>query len=62
MTAAINTDRVLVDKVNYRDAAKSLDYIFMMTYDFYGGWTKGAGNHAAPHASAPARATAWTPP
>ena len=51
VTAAINTDRVIVDKVNYRQAAQSLDLIFMMTYDFYGGWTKTAGNHAAPRAS-----------
>ena len=53
MTAAINTDRALVGKVNYRDAAKSLDYIFMMTYDFYGGWTPTTGNHSAPRASGP---------
>ena len=53
LTAAINTDAALVAKVNYRDAAKSLDYIFMMTYDFYGSWTKGTGNHAAPRESAP---------
>jgi chitinase len=52
LTAAINTDRALVDKIDYRDAAKSLDYVFMMTYDFYGSWTKGTGNHAAPRASA----------
>jgi GH18 family chitinase len=53
VTSAINTDRSLVSKIDYRDAAKSLDYIFMMTYDFYGSWTKGTGNHAAPRASAP---------
>jgi chitinase len=51
LTAAINTDRALVDKVDYRRAALSLDLVFMMTYDFYGGWTKTAGNHAAPRAS-----------
>ena len=51
VTAAINTDHAIVDKVNYRRAAQSLDLIFMMTYDFYGGWTKTAGNHAAPRAS-----------
>lgn len=51
LTSAINTDRALVAKVNYRQAAKSLDLVFMMTYDFYGGWTKTAGNHAAPRAS-----------
>lgn len=53
LTGAINCEHVIVDKVNYRDAAKSMDYIFMMTYDFYGSWKKVIGNHAAPHASAP---------
>jgi len=52
LTGAINCEHVIVDKVNYRDAAKSMDYIFMMTYDFYGGWKKVIGNHAAPRASA----------
>ena len=52
LTSAINTQHVIVDKVNYRDAAKSLDYIFMMTYDNYGSWTKATGNHASPRASA----------
>ena len=52
LTAAINTEHVIVDKVNYRDAAKSMDYIFMMTYDFYGPWTKTIGNHTAPFAHA----------
>ena len=51
VTAAINTEHAIVDKVAYRQAAQSLDLIFMMTYDFYGGWTKTAGNHAAPRAS-----------
>ena len=52
LTAAINTQHVIVDKVNYRDAAKSLDLIFMMTYDNYGSWTKATGNHTSPRASA----------
>jgi chitinase len=52
LTAAINTEHVIVDKVNYRDAAKSMDYIFMMTYDFYGPWTKTIGNHTALRAHA----------
>ncbi len=52
LTAAINTQHVIVDKVNYRDAAKSMDYLFMMTYDNYGSWTKATGNHASPRASA----------
>ena len=52
VTSAINTQHVIVDKVDFKRAAGSLDLIFMMTYDFYGPWTKGAGNHAAPRASA----------
>jgi chitinase len=52
LTAAINTQHAIVDKVNYRDAARSLDLVFMMTYDFYGPWTAATGNHAAPRASA----------
>lgn len=52
LTGAINCEHAIVDKVNYRDAAKAMDYIFMMTYDFYGSWKNVIGNHAAPHASA----------
>jgi chitinase len=47
LTAAINTAAALVDKVNYRDAAKALDLVFMMSYDFYGPWTPTAGHHSA---------------
>jgi GH18 family chitinase len=53
LTSAVNTTHTIVDKVDFRDAARSLDYVFMMTYDFYGGWSKVAGNHATPRASAP---------
>jgi chitinase len=52
VTSAINTEHVIVDKVNYKQAALSLDLIFMMTYDNYGPWTKAAGNHSTPHVSA----------
>lgn len=47
VTSAINTNAALVEKIDYRDAAKSLDLVFMMTYDFYGPWTATAGHHAA---------------
>jgi len=53
ITAAINTDHSLVDKIRYGEASKSMDLIFMMTYDFYGSWTKTIGNHAALRAHAP---------
>ena len=52
LTAAINTQHVIVDKVNYRAASKSLDLVFMMTYDNYGPWTKATGNHTSLRASA----------
>ena len=52
LTSAINTEHVVVDKINYKQAATALDLVFMMTYDFYGPWTPAIGNHAAPHASA----------
>jgi GH18 family chitinase len=65
LTSAINTQRAIVDKVNYRAAAAALDLVFMMTYDFYGGWTPATGNHAALQPSAPGRedglaAATWT--
>ena len=51
LTGAVNTDRAIVDKVNWKQAQAAMDLVFMMTYDFYGPWTKTAGNHAAPQAS-----------
>lgn len=47
VTSAINTSAGLVEKIDYRDAARSLDLVFMMTYDFYGPWTPVAGHHSA---------------
>ncbi len=51
VTSAINTGHAVVDRINYRQAATALDLVFMMTYDFYGPWTKTAGNHAAPRSA-----------
>lgn len=44
--AAINTTEPLVRKVKHGEAAKALDLVFMMTYDFHGSWTPLAGHHA----------------
>ncbi|SMC28225.1 Chitinase, GH18 family [Andreprevotia lacus DSM 23236] len=49
VTAAINTVGSLVEKINYREAQRWMDYIFMMTYDFYGPWSDHVGNHTALH-------------
>ncbi|WP_051710914.1 glycosyl hydrolase family 18 protein [Andreprevotia chitinilytica] len=51
VTAAINTVSSMVSQINYRDAQKSMDYIFMMTYDFYGNWSSNVGNHTALYAN-----------
>jgi GH18 family chitinase len=55
LTSAINTEHVIVDRVNHRQAATALDLVFMMTYDFYGGWTNATGNHATLQPSGPGR-------
>ena len=47
VTSAINTNGSLVAKIDYREAAKSLDLIFMMSYDFFGSWTPETGHHTA---------------
>ena len=45
LTAAINTTKVQLARMPMGRAAKSLDLVFMMTYDFAGPWTKKAANH-----------------
>jgi len=47
LTSAVNTTDAIVGKVNFRGAQPALDLLFMMTYDFYGPWTKQAGHHSA---------------
>jgi chitinase len=56
LTAAVNTTESLATKVNHADAAKVMDLVFMMTYDFAGPWTKKAANHTALR-SAPCNST-----
>ena len=47
VTSAVNTNAALVSKIDYREAARSLDLVFLMTYDFFGPWTPQAGHHSA---------------
>lgn len=47
LTTAINTTREQMARMAMGRAAPSLDLVFMMTYDFYGPWTKKAANHTA---------------
>ncbi|CAN5320085.1 hypothetical protein BH11PSE10_BH11PSE10_13690 [soil metagenome] len=52
VTTAVNGARSVVSRVNYRAAEPALDLVFLMTYDFYGGWSKVGGHHTALFSSA----------
>ena len=53
ITTALNSSRPIVGRINFRAAEPALDLVFMMTYDFYGGWSKVGGHHTALFSSAP---------
>lgn len=53
LTAAINTSREQLARMPMGRAAKELDLVFMMTYDFAGPWTKKAANHTALRSARP---------
>ncbi|MCK5819999.1 MAG: chitinase [Psychromonas sp.] len=44
LTSAVNIGYDKLKHVDYGSAAKYLDHIFMMSYDFYGGWANKTGN------------------
>ena len=47
MTSAIGVGYDKIEDVNYLQAAQYMDYIFAMTYDFYGGWNNVTGHQTA---------------
>lgn len=53
VTTAVNTTQAVVKRINFKRAAEALDLVFMMTYDFYGNWSKVAGNHSTLRSSSP---------
>jgi len=53
VTTAVNTAAKIIQRINFRQAARSLDLVFMMTYDFYGGWSNASGAHSALASSTP---------
>lgn len=53
LTVAINTTKEQLARMPMGRAAKSLDLVFMMTYDFTGPWTKQAANHTALRSARP---------
>jgi GH18 family chitinase len=53
LSTAINTTSAIVDRINFRQAEPALDLVFMMSYDFYGGWSDAVGHHSTLRSSAP---------
>ncbi|WP_434763490.1 glycosyl hydrolase family 18 protein [Vibrio fortis] len=47
LTSAIGVGYDKIEDVNYGDAIQYMDYIFAMTYDFYGGWNNVLGHQTA---------------
>ncbi|MGF1778227.1 glycosyl hydrolase family 18 protein [Vibrio nomapromontoriensis] len=47
LTSAIGVGHDKIEDVNYAEAIPYMDYIFAMTYDFYGGWNNVPGHQAA---------------
>ncbi|WP_306170136.1 glycosyl hydrolase family 18 protein [Burkholderia ubonensis] len=61
LTSAIGAGKDKIDVVNYKDATKYMDYIFDMTYDFYGAFSlKDLGHQAAVYAPKWAPDTKYT--
>ncbi len=47
LTSAIGVGYDKIEDVNYADASQYLDYIFAMSYDFFGGWNTETGHQTA---------------
>ncbi len=47
LTSAIGVGHDKIEDVNYGEAVQHMDYIFAMTYDFYGGWNNVPGHQTA---------------
>lgn len=46
LTSAVGSDPDKIKVVSYTEAALHMDYVFAMTYDFYGAWNGTLGHHA----------------
>jgi chitinase len=57
LTVAINTSKEQLTRMPMGRAARSLDLVFMMTYDFAGPWTKKAANHTPLRSAKPGEDT-----
>lgn len=52
LTSAVGADPSKIKSVDYQNATSHMDYIFAMTYDFYGAWNGTLGHHAGLYKSA----------
>ncbi|MGM9513238.1 glycoside hydrolase family 18 protein [Roseateles sp. DB2] len=53
LTVAVNPIQQITRRIDYRRAAPALDLVFMMSYDYHGGWSERLGHHSALRGSAP---------
>ena len=45
LTSAIGAGKDKIDRINYKEATKYMNYIFDMTYDYYGAWDMNVLGH-----------------
>jgi len=53
LTIAVNATAPILDRIDWAGSEPALDLIFLMSYDYYGGWTAAAGHHSAVRSSTP---------
>ena len=53
LTVAVNPIQAITRRIDYRRAAPALDLVFMMSYDYHGGWSERVGHHSTLRPSAP---------
>ncbi|WP_082680250.1 glycoside hydrolase family 18 protein [Paucibacter sp. KCTC 42545] len=53
VSIALNTTQPIVSLIDFKRASPALDLVFMMTYDHYGAWSAGVGNHSSLRSSSP---------
>ncbi|MBB5205636.1 chitinase [Inhella inkyongensis] len=55
LSIAVNVTRPVLQRLDWPAMAPLLDRIFMMSYDYHGGWNPHTGHHAALRAGTPAQ-------
>lgn len=52
LSAALPADKAVLQLIDLKEAARHLDYINLVAYDFFGTWTSNSGHHAQLYAMA----------